>query len=178
DEIAERGTIEQAMLDRLPRFGKHARDVRNVPVSDVRAEDRPQAGPERMPAGIAGDRRQAIAGLAAEVEALREEADEVLRLLHPRGRELVERGAILVRLAETGERFVETLASCADGRRAVARDERLEQRPIEPPRVVALDRVPVALLPVSDEPGVQGTGPPRPAFQEREAQAREPMRHA
>src|SRR5213083_642023 len=70
DEVAERLLAEHARLDERPGLGQHLPHVGHVPVTDVRAEHRLQARAERVYPGVERDRRDAVVGLAAEVEAL------------------------------------------------------------------------------------------------------------
>src|SRR5215470_4194912 len=76
-ELRELRLVEQARADEAPGGRQDAVEVAGVPVAEVGGEDRaqPRAGGDRRGEGE-GDR--AVVGLAAEVEAVREERGELL----------------------------------------------------------------------------------------------------
>src|SRR5215468_1336992 len=75
-ELRELRLVEESSGDEAPGGGQDAVEVARVPVAEVGGEDRPQAraGGDRRGEGE-GDR--AVVGLAAEVEAIREERGEL-----------------------------------------------------------------------------------------------------
>src|SRR5882757_3668433 len=68
DRIVERertevGEVEVSLLDELPRFAQHLREVGNVPMSDVAREHGPQPGAERIPAAVEREGGHRVVGL-------------------------------------------------------------------------------------------------------------------
>src|SRR2546427_4831820 len=177
DEVAEVPLAEHAGLDQPVRLGQHLPHVGHVPVTDVGAEDRLQACAERVNPRVERDRGEAVVGLAAEVEALDEEVADVLGARDARGRELVQRRAVLVGLAETGEPLRQSVETRRHAGRAVATEEVRQERPVEVRGVIVLEGLAVSLLPVTDDAGVEIAGPRHTAFEEGEAQLREAARY-
>src|SRR4051794_7117307 len=176
-EPAEVGLGGVALLHQLPRFGQHLPDVRNVPVPDVRREQRLEPGPTGA-TRVERQRGHGIVGLAAEVVAAGEAVADLVGVGDAATRELVQRGGILVGEAEHAETGVELVEPFAVARRPVLLEQRLDLGAVQVRRVVVLDRVAVALLPVPDEVRQERGRPRDTTFLEREAQLREALRHA
>src|SRR5439155_18988063 len=95
----------EAVLDALPRLGQNLACVGHVPVADVGCEQRLEARPHGQAVAVERERRERVVGLAAEVEALGEEALDVLLHLDAAGRELVVEHVL--GNAEEAQRLVE-----------------------------------------------------------------------
>ena len=134
--------------------------------------------PSGFARGVERERGQRVVGLAAEVELPREHVADVLAPFDAARRELVERVGVLVGEAEEGEPVVELVEA---GAVAVVAEllEQLDQAgAVEMVGVVELDRLPVALLPVAEQVGVEARRPGDTALEEREPQLGEPVGNA
>src|SRR5438093_3800158 len=146
---------------------------------DVGAEDRVETRAHRVRVAVECPGVDGIVGLTAEVEAGDEKFADVFLALDLAAEVVVEilnaAGQLRVRVAFQ----TLTAAHRLHHRVPTVLLRELEQgREVELVRVRALDRLPVALLPVPDEIGVEHAAPADAALEEREVQVREASGHA
>ena len=154
DEVAELLLVDMAVLDELVGLGHDAAHVGHVPVADVRSED----GGEGHSAGIELRRERQrvhrVVGLAAEEEAVREHVEQVVDTGEQGLTELVDVAGQLVGSTTASSRPSASRSTRpATSGRAVLVEQLAQQIGVEAGRVVLLDGVDVALLPVADDAG-------------------------
>src|SRR6266567_5965222 len=145
---------------------------------DVRAEDRVEPGAHRVRAAVEGPPIDGVVGLATEIEARDEEVADVLLVLDLASEVVVE---ILDAARQRRVRVpLQPLPPAHRLRHGLATVllRVLEQLgAVQLARIRALDRAPVALLPVPDEIRIEHAGPADPALEESEVQVREATGH-
>ena len=179
-ELAEVPLVDAPVLDQLPGLLEHLRGIGHVEVRDVGAEQRPELQAQLR---VERERGQRIVGLAAEVEALREQPPHVVAPLDVHAREFVgvaiALGQLLLRdvaleVVEIAREDVVELAREAPIASRVALEQAPQLGPIDVRGREPLGHEPaVALLPVTEQIGVQVARPADAAFEEREVQRRE-----
>ena len=146
-------------------------------MADVAREQRRELRAVRIARAVERERRHRVVGLAPEEVLLGEDPHDVARGRYLRFGELVDHVVAPDRLRQHPETLAESIQAVADPPFRVEREQGVERGPVERGRVVLLDRVPVALLPVPEQVAEEAAGPRRAAFEEREAELWEPHRH-
>src|SRR5712691_5592444 len=177
-EVAEVLRGDETVLDELVGLRQHLEHVRHVEVADVGAEQRVEPRAERVDAAVERPDVHRVVGLTAKVEGCREQIAEIFLALDPARGVVVEvweaagaRDGVGVGPAvPLGKRRHDVLA-------AVLPRQLHEEPAIEGAGIGVLERLPVSLLPVADEVGVQDACPPRTALEEGEPEIGEAACH-
>ena len=158
--------MKQAVLDHLVDLAEHVGHDRDVPVRDVGTEHRVEACAERVGLRVERGDGHGVVGLAPAVERRHEQVLDLLDAFDAARRELVEQDAVLLGVDRRLRRHARPIA-------AVPLEQRRELGPVDALGVEAAHGLPVALLPVADEVGVERRGPRHAAFEEAEVEVGE-----
>ena len=161
-EVAEVAFVDPLVVDHLPRLFEHLGHVGDVPVREVGAEHRPEARAARVELGVERARGERVVGLAAEEEAAHEAGRGCrARSSIPHAAHSSSVAGSLGRRAPRGrvdELVLAALPYCASSSLSSSWSTPFGSR--------WSSALPVALLPVPDDVGVERDAPRHAALEE------------